>query len=102
MNKKIFGIALVLLALAAVGIVFAQIRTEGVSWSWSGGDTITATSTDRKAHILSLAVTISQSGHEACMYPDIDVPAKGTGTWNVKQKVGASASIIGVSVTNCK
>ena len=102
MNKKVcFGIVLAILIVCA-GVVYAQVKTEGVYWSWSGGDIITARSTDGKAHTLSLAVTISQSGYEACFYPDIDVKARGDSTWNVKQKVSQNAIIIGVSVVACK
>ena len=102
MNKKVFFSIVLVILIVSVSVVYAQVKTEGVYWSWSGGDIITARSTDGKPHTLSLAVTISQSGHEACFYPDIDVKTRGDSTWDVKQKVSKNAIITGVSVVACK
>jgi hypothetical protein len=73
----------------------------GAEWSWTG-DVISAKNTDGKAHKLSLDVTTSQSGKNVSIYPDIDVPAKGSVTWNVKDKVNKNASIVSVVATACK
>jgi len=102
MNKKmlVLGIALIMLCMAAAIVFAGQIN--GVEWSWSGGDVITARSTDKIAHVLYLAVTVTNRGYTSCVNADISVPASGRATWDVKQKIGSGATIDGVSVTDCK
>jgi hypothetical protein len=100
MKKKILFGVLVFVFISV--LVFAG-QIAGVSWNWTGGDSITAKSTDGKKHVLSLGITITNKGYSSCVPVDIDVPANGKEVkWDVKQKIGSSATIDGISVTGCK
>ena len=99
MKKKLLFIAL-MVAFISVLVFAAQIN--GVNWSWGGGDIITASSTDGKPHELTLAITVTNRGYSSCTNWDIQVPESKSVTWNVKQKIGANATIDGVSVVGCK
>jgi hypothetical protein len=54
MNKKMLGIALILLTLVAVGMVFAA---EQVSLSWSGS-TVTARNPNRKTELTGIQICV--------------------------------------------
>jgi len=99
--KKRIGIAVLAIALISV-VAFAAEPT----WSWSG-DEITVTSDGLKDYTVSLAVTISsgsgENKYESCNNIEIYIPkGQKKASWNVKDKIGRSASILGVSLNWCK
>ncbi|MDR2808577.1 MAG: hypothetical protein LBB43_06170 [Spirochaetaceae bacterium] len=102
-KRMLFSVLIVTYNISA--LVFA-VPTDGVAWSWNGGDTITAKSTDGKEHLLEVAITVTNKGHTSCVNTDIKVPAKSNdknpAIWDVKDKIGKNATIDSVSVTGCK
>jgi hypothetical protein len=101
MKKRII-IAVLMIAIISIVSFAAE-----PSWSWGGGDTISISSDGANDYTISLAVTISsgsgENKYESCNNIEIFIPkGKRSASWNVKDKIGRSASILGVSLNWCK
>ncbi|MDR0561702.1 MAG: hypothetical protein LBG73_03345 [Spirochaetaceae bacterium] len=103
--KKRIVLGALILALVSVFAFAASGEIKNVKWTWEvNDDLIYVTNRDKADHTLNLAVSIKSgtAGYESCVNAEIDVKAGKSATWNVKERIGRSASIIGVSTTTCK